>query len=220
MPSLKDLRSRIASVTSTRKITKAMQMVAAAKLRRAQEAAQNARPYAQRMKQVLASLASGVAQQEGAPELLAGTGKEESVLLVVATADRGLCGGFNSSIVRKGRERLVALRAEGKQVKLLLIGRKGLDQLKRLYSDDIIAYIETKESGLTGTVLVEKVALEITSRFEKGEFDIVELVYAQFESIMSQEPVSQKLIPAKDALSEQTEKETESQMSGNHNALY
>lgn len=220
MPSLKDLRSRIASVTSTRKITKAMQMVAAAKLRRAQEAAQNARPYAQRMKQVLASLASGVAQQEGAPELLAGTGKEESVLLVVATADRGLCGGFNSSIVRKGRERLVALRAEGKQVKLLLIGRKGLDQLKRLYSDDIIAYIETKESGLTGTVLVEKVALEITSRSEKGEFDIVELVYAQFESIMSQEPVSQKLIPAKDALSERTEEETESQMSGNHNAIY
>ncbi len=195
MPSLKDLRVRIASVKSTQKITSAMKMVAAAKLRRAQEQAEAARPYAERMERMLSSLAAASAGKEGAPELLAGKGREQVHLLVVGTADRGLCGGFNSSIVREVRRRITALRGDGKTVKLLCVGRKGRDQLRRDFGDAIIDTVEDVARPRLRFEAAESIAKRIAQMFEAGEFDVCTIYYARFQSAISQIVTAQQLIP-------------------------
>jgi F-type H+-transporting ATPase subunit gamma len=192
MASVKDLKSRIASITSTRKITRALQMVAAAKLRRSRDAAENARPYASRMAAVIANLAAGVSGAS-APRLLVGTGSTARELVVVATFDRGLAGGFNSSIVRAAREHIAGRLAEGKQVSILAVGRKARDQLRRQYSDRFVATIE---AGLPSLDKAQEVASAITQRFEAGEADVVTLFYNRFRSVVSQVPTLQQLIPA------------------------
>ena len=192
MASLKELRNRIASLQSTQKITKAMQMVAAAKLRRAQDAAQNARPYAARMAAVLANLAAGVSGP-GAPKLLVGTGSDQRHLVVVATSDRGLAGGFNSSIVRMARERISSLIAAGKDVKVIVVGRKARDQLKRFYAD---RYVAVFEAGLPTLASAQPVASKILELFEAGETDVVTLIYSRFRSVVTQTPTARQLIPA------------------------
>jgi len=193
MASLKEMRNRIGSVKATQKITKAMQMVAAAKLRRAQDAAQSARPYAERMASVIANLARGVSG-EGAPRLLAGTGRDDRHLLVVATSDRGLAGGFNSSIVRAARERIATLTAAGKDVKLIVVGRKARDQLRRLHGGKII---EVFEAGTNPSMdVAQAVADKVTELFDAGEVDVVSLVYSRFKSVVSQVPSIRQLIPA------------------------
>ena len=196
MASLKDLKNRISSVKATQKITKAMQMVAAAKLRRAEEADQNARPYAERMEAVLANLANALKGQEGGPPLMVGTGSDQSHLLIVCTADRGLCGGFNSAIVKKGREHLHRLLADGKDVKIICVGKKGFDQLRRDHGDKIIEVIELREAKNVGFVHAESIAQKALSRFEAGEFDVVTLFYSEFKSVISQVPTAQQIIPA------------------------
>ncbi|MDP2214789.1 F0F1 ATP synthase subunit gamma [Phenylobacterium sp.] len=193
MASLKEMRNRIGSVKATQKITKAMQMVAAAKLRRAQDAAQSARPYAERMASVIANLAQGVSG-ESAPRLLAGTGRDERHLLVVATSDRGLAGGFNTSIVRAARERISTLRAADKEVKLLVVGKKARDQLRRLHSDKIVETIDA--GGSPSMDVAQAVADRVTAMFEAGEVDVVTLVYSRFQSVVSQVPTARRLIPA------------------------
>src|SRR3954465_13141261 len=170
MPSLKDLRNRIASTKATQKITKAMQMVAASKLRRAQAAAVAARPYAERMDKVLGNIASAVAGMDSAPRLLAGTGADQVHLLVVCTAERGLCGAFNSSIVRLARERANALAGQGKQVRFFCVGRKGYDQLRRLYEKQSVEVVELRAGRNVGFVNAEAIAEKIIKRFEAGEF--------------------------------------------------
>ena len=197
MPSLKDLKNRIASVKNTRKITKAMQMVAAAKLRRAQEAAEAARPYAERMNAVMAGLAASVRGKDGAPRLLAGTGQDKTYLLVVMTAERGLCGGFNSTIVRLARTRIAALRAEGKSVKLLTVGKKGREQLRRDYGDLIIGHVDLGDVKRIGYGNAQTIAKDLLKRFDAGEFDVAEIFYNRFESVISQVPTRQQVIPAK-----------------------
>ena len=193
MPSLKEMRNRIGSVKATQKITKAMQMVAAAKLRRAQDAAQNARPYASRMAAVIANLAASVSGP-GAPPLLVGTGSQAKELVVVATADRGLAGGFNSSIVRAAREHIASAIAAGRQVSVLTVGRKSRDQLRRLYGE---RYVASLEAGNNPSLeRAQEVADLITERFEAGEADVVTLFYNQFRSVVSQVPTAQQLIPA------------------------
>jgi F-type H+-transporting ATPase subunit gamma len=193
VPSLKEMRNRIGSVKATQKITKAMQMVAAAKLRRAQDAAQNARPYAARMAAVIANLAAGVSGP-GAPKLLVGTGSDRKELVVVATADRGLSGGFNSSIVRAAREHIAASIAQGREVTILTVGRKARDQLRRLYGQ---RYVANLEAGNNPTLeRAREVATLITDRFEAGEADIVTLYFSQFRSVVSQAPTARQLIPA------------------------
>ena len=192
MASLKELRNRIASLQSTQKITKAMQMVAAAKLRRAQDAAQNARPYAARMAAVLANLAAGVSGP-GAPKLLVGTGSDQRHLVVVATSDRGLAGGFNSSIVRMARERISSLISAGKDVKVIVVGRKARDQLKRFYGD---RYAAVFEAGLPTLASAQPVASKILELFEAGETDVVTLIYSRFRSVVTQTPTARQLIPA------------------------
>jgi F-type H+-transporting ATPase subunit gamma len=194
MASVKEMRTRIGSVKSTQKITKALQMVAAAKLRRAQHAAEAARPYARGMANVIANLAAGVSGPS-APLLLAGTGSDKRHLVIVATSDRGLAGGFNSSIVRAAREKIAALIAEGKDVKLITIGRKARDQLKRQYSN---RYIESYEVGLKapGLALVKPIAQRVLDAYSNGEFDVVTLVYSSFKSVVTQTPKVQQLIPA------------------------
>jgi F-type H+-transporting ATPase subunit gamma len=195
MASLKDMRNRIGSVKATQKITKAMQMVAAAKLRRSQDAAQNARPYAERMAAVISNLASGVSG-EGAPRLLAGTGSDRKHLIVVATADRGLAGGFSSSIIRAARERIAALEAEGKDVKIIAVGKKARDPLRRFYRDKVIeAYDLSAERNLTLSV-AQPIADRILEIFEAGEADVVTLFYSRFKSVVSQIPTAKQLIPA------------------------
>ena len=195
MPSLKDLRVRIASVKSTQKITSAMKMVAAAKLRRAQEQAEAARPYAERMERMLASLAAASAGKEGAPELLAGKGRDQVHLLVVGTADRGLCGGFNSNIVREVRRRITALKGDGKTVKLLCVGRKGRDQLRRDFGDAIIDTIEDVTRPSLRFDAAEAIAKRVAQMFEAGEFDVCTIYYARFKSAISQIVTAQQLIP-------------------------
>ncbi|HEY2658627.1 MAG TPA: F0F1 ATP synthase subunit gamma [Caulobacteraceae bacterium] len=193
MASLKEMRNRISSVKATQKITKAMQMVAAAKLRRSQDAAQNARPYATRMAAVIANLAAGVSG-DGAPRLLVGTGEDRRHLIVVATSDRGLAGGFNSSIVRAARERIARLLNEGKDVKLITIGKKARDQLRRLYANRIIASFE---AGATPTLAVAQVISdEIQALFAAGDIDVVTLFYSRFRSVVQQIPTAKQLIPA------------------------
>lgn len=197
MASLKDLKNRIASVKSTQKITKAMQMVAAAKLRRAQEAAEAARPYAERMGQVLASLGAAYAGRQDAPALLAGNGKDQVHLLVVATGERGLAGGFNSSIARLARDAAQKLLAEGKTVKILTVGRKGNDILKRTYPNQIVEAISFRDVRQVGYVNAASVGEKILAMFEAGEFDVATLFYARFRSVIAQIPTAQQLIPAK-----------------------
>lgn len=196
MPSLKDLRNRISSVKSTRKITRAMQLVAASKLKRAQDAAEAARPYAEKMQGVLANLAAGVAGQPGAPRLLAGTGREDTHLLVVMTADRGLCGGFNTNIVKLARQHIERLTREGKKVKILCVGRKGRDQLKRLYASLIIGTIEFTGVRRIGFSEAQPIARQVLDMFEAGEIDVATLFYARFRSVISQVPTALRLIPA------------------------
>jgi F-type H+-transporting ATPase subunit gamma len=196
MPSLKDLKIRITSVKSTRKITKAMQMVAAAKLRRAQEGAEAARPYADRMEAVLANLASGVASSPSAPKLLAGTGRTDTHLLVVATAERGLCGGFNSTIVRLARAHIQRLTAEGKTVKILTVGKKGREQLRRDYGKLFVGHVDL--SGVKRLAYADAlgIANDILNRFNAGEFDVCTIFYNRFQSVISQIPTARQLIPA------------------------
>ncbi len=195
MASLKDLRTRIASVKATQKITKAMQMVAAAKLRRAQTAVEAARPYAERMETVLANLASGFEPGAG-PALLAGNGRSETHLLVVATAERGLCGGFNTSIVRLAREKALALQAEGKTVKILCIGKKGHDQLRRQFEKQIVDLIDLRALRQIGFENADPIGQKIIKMFERDEFDAATLFYSRFRSVIQQIPTAQRLIPA------------------------
>ncbi|MHA1573699.1 MAG: F0F1 ATP synthase subunit gamma [Alphaproteobacteria bacterium] len=195
MPSLKDLRNRIASVKATQKITKAMQMVAAAKLRRAQEAAEAARPYAERMDKVLANLGQRVNAQEGASPLLVGTGSDKVHLLVVATAERGLCGGFNSNIARLARAHAKKLIDQGKDVKILCVGRKGRDALRRDLSSHIIDLIDMKAVKKLGFEDANKIGRRVLDMFENGEFDVCTLFFSKFQSILSQVPTALQLIP-------------------------
>ena len=196
MPSLKALRNRIASVKATQKITKAMQMVAAAKLRRAQEAAIAARPYAERMTTVLANIAASAAGQPGAPALIAGTGREDVHLLLVATGERGLAGAFNSAIARLARDDARRLRAEGKTVKFFVVGRKGNDILKRQFSDLIVERKEFRQVKRISSVEAKDVADRLLAMFEEGAFDVATLYYSQFKSVISQVPTAQRIIPA------------------------
>jgi F-type H+-transporting ATPase subunit gamma len=197
MPSLKDLKNRIGSVKSTQKITKAMQMVAAAKLRRAQEAATAARPYAERMEEVLAGLSAVYEGRAGAPKLLAGTGKDDVHLLVVATGERGLAGGFNSSIVRLAREHAQKLLREGKTVKIMTVGRKGNDVLKRTYAQNIVDYVTLREVRQVGFTNASDIAAKILAMYDAGEFDVATLFYSRFASVISQVPTALQMIPAK-----------------------
>ena len=194
MASVKEMRTRIGSVKSTQKITKAMQMVAAAKLRRAQAAAEAARPYAQKMANVIANLAGGVSGPS-APRLLAGTGSDQRHLIVVATSDRGLAGGFNSSIARAAREKIASLIAEGKDVKIITVGRKGRDQLRRVYGS---RFIQSYEIGIkaAGFALVKPIAQQILDMFNAGEVDVVTLIYSRYKSVVTQIPTARQLIPA------------------------
>lgn len=196
MASLKELRNRIASVQATQKITRAMQMVAASKLRRAQESAEAARPYADCMSAVLANLAVGVADQEGAPRLLAGTGLDKTHLLIVATAERGLCGGFNASIARMAREQTEALKAQGKAVKILCVGRKGYDILKRNYADELLAPVSYQGLKSVGFDEAQSIARQVLEDFETGAFDVCTLFYSAYQSVISQVPTALQLIPA------------------------
>jgi len=196
MPNLKDLKTRIQSVKNTRKITKAMQMVAAAKLRRAQEAAEAGRPYADRMNAVMANLASAAIGAGDAPELLAGNGNDNVHLLVVATSERGLCGGFNSSIVRLVRAKAIELLAAGKTVKMLTVGKKGREQLKRDYEDIMIKHVDLSDVKRIGYVNAQDIATDILARFKVGEFDVATIFYNKFETVMSQVPTTLQLIPA------------------------
>jgi F-type H+-transporting ATPase subunit gamma len=194
MPSLKDLRNRISSVKATQKITKAMQMVAAAKLRRAQAAAEAARPFAERMERVLASLAAGVAGDDTAPALLRGTGSDRTHLLVLATGERGLCGAFNSSITRLCREHANRLLREGKDVKFLCIGKKGYEMLRRQMGERIIEVVEINAKQL-GFGVAEPIGAKILDLFRRGEFDVCTLFFSRFQSVISQVPTSLQLIP-------------------------
>lgn len=195
MPSLKDLRNRIASVKATQKITKAMQMVAAAKLRRAQTAAEAARPYAERMEAVLANLAGGLANGS-APRLIAGTGSDKVQLLIVCTAERGLCGAFNSSIARLARDKANALKAEGKTVKIICVGKKGYDILRRQFAAEIIELVDLRAYKQLGFANAEAIAQNILARFGNGEFDVATLFFSKFKSVISQIPTAQQIIPA------------------------
>ena len=195
MSNLKDLKVRINSVKSTQKITLAMKMVAAAKLRRAQEGAEAARPFASRMERMVAAVGDSIAGIDGAPKMLAGTGKEDTHLIVACTADRGLCGGFNSSIAREVRKMVINLKAEGKTVKILCVGRKGRDNLKRDYESNIIDTIEGIGKSSVEYTEATDVADRITAMFDEDDFDICTIVFNRFQSAMTQIPTAQQLIP-------------------------
>ncbi len=195
MASLKDMRVRLASTKATQKITKAMQMVAASKLRRAQVAAEAARPFAERMDVVLGNIASAVAGSDSAPRLLAGTGADKVHLLVVCTAERGLCGAFNSSIARLARERANALLAQGKDIKILCVGRKGADQLRRQFGKYIIEVVEMRGVKQMGFAQAQLVADKIVARFDNNEFDVCTLFFSRFKSVISQIPTALQVIP-------------------------
>ena len=195
MPSLKDMRVRIAATKATQKITKAMQMVAASKLRRAQAAAEAARPYAERMGKVLGSIAGAVGDLGSAPRLLAGTGNEQVHLLLVCTAERGLCGPFNSAIVRLARERANALMADGKEVKFFCVGRKGYEQLRRLYQKQIIEHVELRAVRSLGFDNAEGIGDRIVKLYEEGAFDVCTLFFSRFKSVIAQVPTAQQIIP-------------------------
>ena len=195
MPSLKDMRVRIAATKATQKITKAMQMVAASKLRRAQAAAEAARPYAQQMTKVLGNIAAAVGDLGAAPRLLVGTGSERVHLLLVCTAERGLCGPFNSAIVRLARERANALMAEGKEVKFFCVGRKGYEQLRRLYEKQIIEHIELRAVRTLAFEHAENIGEKIVRLYEQGAFDVCTLFFSRFRSVIAQIPTAQQIIP-------------------------
>ncbi|MBR0776779.1 F0F1 ATP synthase subunit gamma [Bradyrhizobium diazoefficiens] len=195
MASLKDMRVRIASTKATQKITKAMQMVAASKLRRAQTAAEAARPYAEKMTAVIANIAAAAASSPGAPTLLIGTGRDQVHLLLVCTGERGLSGAFNSSIVRLARERALALMNEGKEVKFFCVGRKGYEQLRRQFDRQIVEHLDLRGVRQLGFANADAIAKKILARFEAGEFDVCTLFYSQFKSVIAQIPTAQQIIP-------------------------
>jgi len=196
MPSLKDLKNRIGSVKNTRKITKAMQMVAAAKLRRAQDSAEAARPYADRMNAVMGALSASVGTGDGAPKLLAGSGADKVHLLVIMTSERGLCGGFNTTIVRLARARVAALLAAGKTVKIVTVGKKGREQMKRDYGQYYVGHVDLTAVKRVGYADALGIARDVIARFEHGEADVVTLFYNRFQSVISQIPTAQQVIPA------------------------
>src|SRR3954451_18148963 len=196
MASLKDMRVRIAATKATQKITKAMQMVAASKLRRAQVAAEAARPYAERMEKVLRSIAASVAGLDTAPALLRGTGRDQVHLLLVCTAERGLCGPFNSAIVRLVREHAGKLLAEGKEIKIFCVGKKGYEQLRRQFERNIIEHVELRSVRTIGFVNAESIADQILALYAKGEFDVCTLFFSRFKSVIAQIPTAQQIIPA------------------------
>ncbi|MEL6467481.1 MAG: F0F1 ATP synthase subunit gamma [Pseudomonadota bacterium] len=195
MPSLKDLKNRIESVKSTRKITKAMQMVAAAKLRRAQEAAEMSRPYAERFNAVMAGLASAAAGSDSAPKLLSGTGSDQTHLLVVMTAERGLCGGFNTNIAKLARAKATELKAAGKTVKILTVGKKGRDQLKRDFEADFVGHVDMTEVKRVSYADAQNVAKDVLGRFDAGDFDVATIFYSKFQNVVTQIPTAQQIIP-------------------------
>ncbi|MCF3972198.1 F0F1 ATP synthase subunit gamma [Paracoccus salsus] len=196
MPSLKDLKNRIGSVKNTRKITKAMQMVAAAKLRRAQEAAEAARPYADRMAAVMAGLTANSAGSDTAPRLLSGTGSDKRHLLVVMTSERGLAGGFNSAIVKLARQHAERLRGDGKQVAILTVGKKGREQLKREYAKQFVNHVDLSDVKRVGYENARTISDDVLDRFESGDFDVATIFYSRFESVISQVPTARQIIPA------------------------
>ena len=195
MASLDDLKKRIASVKSTQKITKAMKMVAAAKLRRAQESAEKGRPYSEKMNNVILNLSSGISDKENAPKLLSGTGNDKVHLCVVMTSDRGLCGGFNSNIIKKAKSYFSQILSEGKELKIITVGSKGNDQLKRMYGDKIIENISFKESKNANYFDADKVGKIVIDKFESSEFDICTIFYNQFKNVITQIPQAQQIIP-------------------------
>lgn len=197
MPSLKDLKNRIQSVKNTRKITKAMQMVAAAKLRRAQEAAESARPYAERMTAVMTGLAASVGGSDSAPRLLAGTGSDQTHLLVVMTGERGLCGGFNGNIAKLAKARATELLAKGKTVKILTVGKKGRDALRRDFAQYLVGHVDLSEVKRIGYVNAQNIARDVLTRFDAGEFDVATIFFARFENVISQIPTATQIVPAK-----------------------
>ena len=197
MPNLSDLKNRIASVKSTRKITKAMQMVASAKLRRAQDAAQAGRPYAERFNAVMAGLAASVGTSEGGPKLLTGTGSDQTHLLVVMTAERGLCGGFNSNIAKLARMAAQQLLAEGKTVKILTVGKKGRESLKREFGALLVDHVDLSDVKRVGYDNASAIAQNVLHRFDAGEFDVAKIFYSEFGSVVNQIPTELQVIPAK-----------------------
>ena len=197
MPNLKDLKNRISSVKSTRKITKAMQMVAAAKLRRAQEAAEASRPYSERFNAVMAGLAASVGGSDSAPKLLSGTGEDKVHLLVVMTAERGLCGGFNSNIAKKAKAHARDLLSQGKEVKILTVGKKGRDALRRDLGEHLVGHVDLSEVKKIGYGDAQNIAQDVLNRFDAGEFDVATIFYAKFVNVVMQTPTAQQIIPAK-----------------------
>jgi F-type H+-transporting ATPase subunit gamma len=195
MASLKDMRVRIASTKATQKITKAMQMVAASKLRRAQSAAEAARPYAQKMDAVISNIAAAAASSPGAPALLGGTGNDQVHLFLVCTGERGLCGAFNSAIVRLARERALSLMNQGKEVKFFCVGRKGYEQLRRTFEKQIVEHVDLRSVRQLGFVNAEDIAKKVLTRFDAGEFDVCTLFYSSFKSVIAQVPTAQQIIP-------------------------
>ncbi|MTJ04941.1 MAG: F0F1 ATP synthase subunit gamma [Sediminimonas qiaohouensis] len=196
MPNLKDLKNRISSVKSTRKITKAMQMVAAAKLRRAQDAAESSRPYTERFNAVMAGLSASVGDSDSAPRLLAGTGSDQTHLLVVMTAERGLCGGFNGNIAKLAKSHADKLLAEGKTVKIITVGKKGRDALRRGYSELLTDHVDLTDVKHIGYDDAKSIADDLLARFDDGQFDVATIFYSQFENVVSQIPTAQQIIPA------------------------
>ena len=207
MESLDDLKKRIASVKSTQKITKAMKMVAAAKLRRAQESAEKGRPYSEKMNNVILNLSSGISDKENAPKLLSGTGNDKIHLCVVMTSDRGLCGGFNSNIIKKAKSYFSKILSEGKELKIITVGSKGNDQLKRMYGDKIIENISFKESKNANYFDADKVGKIVIDKFESSEFDICTIFYNQFKNVITQIPQAQQIIPVNSEESEENSSE-------------
>ena len=197
MPSLDDLKKRISSVKSTQKITKAMKMVAAAKLRRAQESAEKGRPYSEKMNNIILNLASGISDKDNAPKLLVGSGENKIHLCVVLTSDRGLCGGFNSNIIKKAKSYFQKILNEGKTLKIITVGSKGYDQLKRVYKENILEKISFKESKNTNYFDADKVGKIIIDKFKKKEFDVCTIFYNKFKNVITQIPQEQQIIPLK-----------------------
>ncbi len=208
MASLDDLKKRIASVKSTQKITKAMKMVAAAKLRKAQESAEKGRPYSEKMNNVILNLSSGISDKENAPKLLAGTGQDKVHLCVVMTSDRGLCGGFNSNIIKKAKSYFSKILDENKELKIITVGSKGNDQLKRIYGDKIIENISFKESKNANYFDADKVGKIIIEKFEAGEFDVCTIFYNKFKNVITQIPQAQQIIPLNDEVNENSSDES------------
>lgn len=207
MASLDDLKKRITSVKSTQKITKAMKMVAAAKLRKAQESAEKGRPYSEKMNKVILNLSNGISDIENAPKLLSGSGKDKIHLCIVMTSDRGLCGGFNSNIIKKAKSYFTKLYEEGKDLKIVTVGSKGNDQLKRVYGDKIIAHLSFKESKNANYFDAEKVGKMVIEKFETEEFDVCTIFYNQFKNVITQIPQAQQIIPLNTENSEENKSE-------------